>query len=137
MDIDKKNLNQIKKNTRAEKLAIQNKNRDKNNKLKIHITTLGCSKNLYDSEILMGQLKANDVNLIDDPWQANVLIVNTCGFITPAKQESIDAILEAGRLKKEHPEKKLLVCGCLSKRYQKELRKDIPEAMKKDGKLVV
>jgi len=101
-----------------------NKNR---NNLKIHVTTLGCSKNLYDSEILMGQLKANQVNLTKDPNQADVIIVNTCGFITPAKQESIQAILEAGKIKKSHSGQKLLVCGCLSKRYQPELRKDIPE----------
>ena len=97
------------------------------NNLKIHVTTLGCSKNLYDSEILMGQLKSNRVNLIDDPHQADVVIVNTCGFITPAKQESIQAILEAGKIKKSRPGQKLLVCGCLSKRYQPDLRKDIPE----------
>ncbi len=95
--------------------------------MQVHITTMGCSKNLYDSEILMGQFKANDVPLTDDPRKANVLIVNTCGFITPAKQESIGAILEAGQLKKENPGTKLLVCGCLSQRYQPDLRKDIPE----------
>ena len=93
----------------------------------MHVTTLGCSKNLYDSEILMGQLKANDARFTDDPRQADVLIVNTCGFIAPAKEESIDAILEAGKIKQQQPEKKLLVCGCLSQRYQPDLQKDIPE----------
>ncbi len=97
------------------------------NKPRVHITTLGCSKNLYDSEILMGQLKANAVPLIEDPQGADVIIVNTCGFITPAKQESIDAILEAGQIKKNNPDLKLLVCGCLSQRYQTDLQKEIPE----------
>ncbi len=97
------------------------------NNLKIHVTTLGCSKNVYDSEILMGQLKANRVHLIDDPNRADVIIVNTCGFITPAKEESIQAILEAGKIKKSHPGQKLLVCGCLSQRYRPDLRQDIPE----------
>lgn len=98
-----------------------------NHKPSIHVTTLGCSKNVYDSEILMGQLKANRARLTDDPASADVLIINTCGFIAPAKQESIDAILEAGQLKKKRPDIKLLVCGCLSKRYQPDLRKEIPE----------
>ncbi|GAB4335825.1 MAG: 30S ribosomal protein S12 methylthiotransferase RimO [Calditrichia bacterium] len=96
-------------------------------KLKIHVTTLGCSKNQYDSEILMGQLKANKARLTEDPNQADVVIVNTCGFIAPAKQESIEAILEAGKLKEENPNLKLLVCGCLSKRYYTALEEEIPE----------
>jgi len=94
---------------------------------KIHLTTLGCSKNLYDSEILMGQLKANNVTLMEDPREADIVIVNTCGFIESAKQESIEAILEAGLLKKYQPGLKLLICGCLSKRYNLELRKELPE----------
>ncbi|GAB4371268.1 MAG: 30S ribosomal protein S12 methylthiotransferase RimO [Calditrichia bacterium] len=98
-----------------------------NHKPKIHLTTLGCAKNLYDSEILLGQFRANDIPLTDDPQQADVLIINTCGFITPAKQESIEAILEAGKIKTARPGRKLLVCGCLSKRYQKDLRREIPE----------
>ncbi len=72
-------------------------------------------------------MRANDVPLTDDPEDADVIIVNTCGFIAPAKQESIDAILEAGKLKKERPGTKLLVCGCLSQRYQKDLSREIPE----------
>ncbi len=97
------------------------------NKPRIHVTTLGCSKNLYDSEILMGQFKANEVPLTSDPEEADVIIVNTCGFITPAKQESIQAILEAGEIKKKRPGTKLLVCGCLSKRYYADLKLEIPE----------
>lgn len=96
----------------------------KNNK--IHITTLGCSKNVYDSELLMGQLQESDVQFVSQADEADVLIINTCGFITPAKQESIDAILEAERLKQMDPQKKVIVCGCLSQRYAADLRRDIP-----------
>lgn len=96
-------------------------------KKRVHVTTLGCSKNLYDSEILLGQLQANHVEIEENPRNAEVIIINTCGFIAPAKQESIDAILEAGELKKQNPGTKLLVCGCLSQRYQTDLTKLIPE----------
>lgn len=95
------------------------------NHKKIHLTTLGCSKNIYDSELLMGQLRSHQAELVDDPGDAEVIIINTCGFIDLAKQESIDAILEAEQLKKEDPAKKIVVCGCLSQRYQKELKKEI------------
>ncbi len=93
---------------------------------RIHVTTLGCSKNVYDSEILLGQLKAHKARLVDDPEEADVLIINTCGFIHLAKQESVDAILEAERLKQEDPSKKIVVCGCLVQRYAGELRKELP-----------
>jgi ribosomal protein S12 methylthiotransferase len=95
--------------------------------MKVHVTTLGCAKNLYDSEILMGQIQANKIPLVENPYDANVIIVNTCGFINPAKQESIDAILEAVQIKKEKPNTHLIVCGCLSTRYQLDLKKEIPE----------
>jgi ribosomal protein S12 methylthiotransferase len=93
---------------------------------KIHMTTLGCSKNTYDSEILLGQLKAHNAEIVDDVDVADVIIINTCGFIEMAKQESIEAILEAEQIKKRNPEKKVVVCGCLSQRYGDELRKEIP-----------
>lgn len=93
---------------------------------KVHITTLGCSKNTYDSELLMGQLKEHDAQFVSSPQEADLLIINTCGFIAPAKQESIDAILEAERLKQADPHKKIVVCGCLSQRYGDDLRKEIP-----------
>lgn len=93
---------------------------------KIHITTLGCSKNTYDSEILLGQLKAHNAEIVDDVDAADVIIINTCGFIEMAKQESIEAVLEAEQIKKRNPEKKVVVCGCLSQRYGDELRKEIP-----------
>lgn len=93
---------------------------------KIHITTLGCSKNTYDSEILMGQLTARQAELVDEPQDAEVIIINTCGFIEAAKHESVQAILEAEELKKSDPDKKVLVCGCLSARYQEQMQREMP-----------
>lgn len=106
---------------------MANSNRPGNQKPKrIHLTTLGCSKNTYDSEVLMGQLSAQQAELVDSPEDAEVIILNTCGFIDVAKQESVDAILEAEQLKKADPRKKIIVCGCLSERYSQELRKEMP-----------
>lgn len=98
-----------------------------NNKPSIHITTLGCAKNIYDSEILMGQLQANGISLLENPEEADIIIINTCGFITPAKQESINAILEAVRNKNRNQHQRVLATGCLSSRYRTELTKEIPE----------
>lgn len=98
----------------------------KNHRKRIHVTTLGCSKNTYDSEILMGQLAARRAELVSSPEEADVLILNTCGFIEMAKHESVEAILEAEQLKKADPRKKIIVCGCLSHRYAGELRKEMP-----------
>jgi ribosomal protein S12 methylthiotransferase len=94
---------------------------------RVHISTLGCSKNVYDSEILLGQLKANGAELIAKPEEADVIIINSCGFILPAKEESIQAILEAVEHKKNKKNLKILVCGCLSARYYTQLQKQIPE----------
>lgn len=94
-------------------------------KEKIGIITLGCSKNTVDSERLMSQLKLNDMNLVDDPNEADSVIINTCGFIDEAKQESINTILEAAELKKSGKIKKLIVAGCLSERYSEELTREI------------
>ncbi|HHJ51759.1 MAG TPA: 30S ribosomal protein S12 methylthiotransferase RimO [Caldithrix abyssi] len=94
---------------------------------KIHVTTLGCSKNTVDSEVLMGQLEANDFQIINDPQDADVLIINTCGFIQDAKEESIQTIFEALKLKEQDPAKKVYVAGCLTQRYRKEIEKEIPE----------
>ena len=93
---------------------------------RIHLTTLGCSKNTYDSEILLGQLRSRNAQIVEAPESADVIIINTCGFIEMAKQESIEAILEAEQLKKDHPGKKVVVCGCLSQRYATELRAEMP-----------
>ncbi len=94
---------------------------------------MGCSKNTVDSERLMAQLKINDFELVDDPNDADSVIINTCGFIDTAKEESINAILEAAELKKENKVKKVIVAGCLSQRYEFELKNDIPEVDKYFG----
>ncbi len=94
---------------------------------KIHVTTLGCSKNTVDSEVLLGQLEANWFEIADQAPDADVLIINTCGFIQDAKEESIQAIFEALKLKEADPAKKIFVAGCLSQRYRKEIEKEIPE----------
>ncbi len=94
---------------------------------KVHITTLGCSKNLVDSEVLQGQLEHHDFQFVDQAEESDLLIVNTCGFIEKAKEESIQAIFEALELKKADPAKKVFVTGCLSERYRADIEKDIPE----------
>jgi len=98
-----------------------------NGNKKVNIITLGCSKNTVDSERLMNQLKLNKINLTDDPGEAGTVIINTCGFIEAAKQESIDTILKAVKLKEQGKLKKVIVAGCLSERYKTELEKEIPE----------
>lgn len=102
-------------------------------KEKISVITMGCAKNTVDSERLMAQLKINEFELVDDPNNADSIIINTCGFIDDAKEESINAILEAAELKKENKVKKVIVAGCLSQRYEFELKKDIPEVDKYFG----
>lgn len=94
---------------------------------RIYIDTLGCSKNTVDSEFFMAQARANAFELVEDVADANVLLVNTCGFIDAAKQESIDHILGGVSLKKEGRLDQVLVMGCLSDRYAAELQADIPE----------
>ncbi|MCD6376874.1 MAG: 30S ribosomal protein S12 methylthiotransferase RimO [Caldisericaceae bacterium] len=94
---------------------------------KIHVTTLGCPKNVVDSEHLLGLLKINDFQISQTPEESDVLIINTCGFINDAKEESIQAILEALELKKSDPHKKVFVAGCLTQRYRKEIEQEIPE----------
>jgi len=96
-------------------------------KEKVSVITLGCSKNTVDSERLMNQLKLNNLKLIDDPNDAETVIINTCGFIEAAKKESIDTILNAVALKQEGKIKKIIVAGCLSERYMDDLAKEIPE----------
>lgn len=88
---------------------------------------MGCPKNLVDSESLLGQLKINRANLTTNVDDADTVVINTCGFIEAAKQESIDAILEAVERKKKGELKKIVVMGCLSDRYKKELALEIPE----------
>ncbi len=99
-----------------------------NKKNKVNVITLGCSKNIYDSEVLMGQLRASDIVVSheDDNSDAPVVIINTCGFIDNAKQESINTILEWAEAKEKGLVEKVYVTGCLSERYKPELKKEIP-----------
>ncbi|HNK97100.1 MAG TPA: 30S ribosomal protein S12 methylthiotransferase RimO [Chitinophagales bacterium] len=96
---------------------------------KVNIITLGCSKNTVDSEVLLSQLKANDVQAFHEREKddCNIIIVNTCGFIDKAKQESIDTILNYAEAKSNGEIEKLYVTGCLSHRYKDELQQEIPE----------
>lgn len=95
--------------------------------MRVHIVTLGCSKNTVDSEILAGHLKANNMEMADSVEDADTLVINTCGFIDAAKEESVNTILEAAELKKNGSLQRLVVAGCLSERYGDDLRKEIPE----------
>ena len=95
--------------------------------MKVHILTLGCSKNTVDSETLAGHLRANSLELASDVEDADTLVINTCGFIDQAKEESVSAILAAARLRSEGKLRQLVVAGCLSERYGGELRREIPE----------
>jgi ribosomal protein S12 methylthiotransferase len=96
-------------------------------KNKINIITLGCSKNIVDSERLMRQLKINDFEITENYESADTVIINTCGFIEAAKEESINTILAAINEKKKGNIERVFVAGCLSERYKEELRKEIPE----------
>jgi ribosomal protein S12 methylthiotransferase len=93
----------------------------------VHLISLGCPKNTADSELMLGALVRAGFEVTMDPRQAQVLLVNTCAFIEPAKKESIDAILAAAEVKKNSTGKRLVVAGCLSQRYGSELREQFPE----------
>ena len=95
--------------------------------MKIGFVSLGCPKNLVDSEVMMGQLVAKGHELTPHPDQADVLVVNTCSFIDPAKKESVDTILEMAEYKKVGRARKLIVAGCLVERYRGDIRKEMPE----------
>lgn len=105
-------------------------------KNQVDIITMGCSKNLVDSELLMKQFEANGYHCVHDSRnpQGEIVVINTCGFIQDAKQESINAILEFAQAKDEGKLKHLYVMGCLSQRYQKELEAEIPQVDKFYGK---
>ncbi|WP_405395948.1 30S ribosomal protein S12 methylthiotransferase RimO [Maribacter sp. Asnod2-G09] len=94
-------------------------------KNKINVVTLGCSKNVYDSEVLMGQLKANDKEVVHEE-EGNIVVINTCGFIANAKEESVNTILEYVQKKEDGAVDKVFVTGCLSERYKPDLQKEIP-----------
>jgi ribosomal protein S12 methylthiotransferase len=98
-------------------------------KPRVNVVTLGCSKNIYDSEVLMGQLKGQAFDVVHEAESVNsndIIVINTCGFIDNAKQESIDTILQYSELKEQGKVGKVIVTGCLSERYKPELQAEIP-----------
>ena len=95
--------------------------------MKIGMISLGCPKNLVDSEVMLGLAQQAGHELTRDAADADVLVVNTCAFIDKAKQESIDAILEMAELKKQGRCQRLVVAGCMAERYRDELKTHIPE----------
>ena len=94
----------------------------------VGMVSLGCEKNRVDAEIMMASLEKAGYVLKDDAAMADVAIVNTCGFIESAKQESIEEILELAKLKKEGRIRALIVTGCMAERYRDEIRRELPEA---------
>lgn len=101
----------------------------RSSKARINVVTLGCSKNIHDSEVLMGQLRGNSLQVVheagDHKWD-DIVVINTCGFIDNAKQESIDTILRYSDLKEQGKVGRVIVTGCLSQRYKPELEQEIP-----------
>ena len=100
----------------------------KQTKPRVNVITLGCSKNIHDSEVLMGQLRGNQMDVVhesDKLFEDDIIVINTCGFIDNAKQESIDTILQYSELKEQGKISKLIVTGCLSERYKPELEAEI------------
>ncbi len=95
---------------------------------KLFLVSLGCPKNTVDSEVMLGYLtKSCNYTLTEDPFESDTILINTCGFITPAKEESIDEILNAIEIKKQKPDVRIIVAGCLYERYKAQLRKQLPE----------
>jgi ribosomal protein S12 methylthiotransferase len=93
----------------------------------VGLVSLGCPKNLVDSEVMIGRLKQAGYTVSNDVQNADVIVVNTCAFIDRAKQESVDTILEMAREKETGRAKRLVVTGCLAQRYDADIRKEIPE----------
>ena len=98
-----------------------------NAKTRVGVVSLGCSKNLVDTEVMLGHLDAAGAAFVTDPEEAEVLVVNTCAFIGEAREESVRAILDAAQLKKTGKLRRLVVAGCLVQRYRDELRESLPE----------
>ncbi len=96
--------------------------------IKVAMVSLGCAKNRVDAEMMLYKIKEAGFTLTDDPAKAHIAIVNTCGFIESAKQESIEEIIELGKLKKEGTIKHIVVTGCLAERYKAQIAKELPEA---------
>jgi ribosomal protein S12 methylthiotransferase len=94
---------------------------------RVHLVSLGCAKNRVDSEVMVGLLQQEEFQLVDDPAEADVIVVNTCSFIEPATEESIETVLEMGELKEAGRCKRLVVTGCLVQRYGQELEGELPE----------
>ena len=97
------------------------------NKKKLHLISLGCAKNLVDSEILLGGLRNTQFDVTENLDNADTIIINTCGFLDIAREESVDTILQAAELRKKGSIEQLVVMGCLSERYHDDLKKEIPE----------
>jgi len=100
---------------------------DQKTTVTVGMISLGCAKNLVDGEVMLGRLSADGIRVTSDPAQADVVIVNTCGFITDAKAESIDSILEVAHAKKNGQVRRLVVAGCMAQAYAEELKREIPE----------
>ena len=100
------------------------------NKKNVNLISLGCAKNLVDSEILLGGLDQTNLNIVKNPDEAETIIINTCGFLDIAREESVNTILEAAELKKNGTLKELVVMGCLTERYPNEIMNEIPEVDK-------
>ena len=98
-------------------------------KRKVHLISLGCARNRVDSEVMLGTMLGDGWFSTEEPREADAIIVNTCGFIGPAKQESIDTILEAAEYKSLRPDMKLVVTGCLTQRYKSQLSKGLPDCL--------
>ncbi len=94
---------------------------------RVHVVSLGCPKNRVDAELMLGRMRAEGHEIVEDPDSADILVVNTCAFIESAKQESIDAILDMAEVKAQAEGRKLIVTGCLAQRYGRELREEMPE----------
>ena len=97
------------------------------NQRKVHLISLGCARNRVDSEVMLGTMMGKGWQVTYEPEEADAIIVNTCGFIAAAKEESVDKILAAAELKADRPDMKLVVTGCLTQRYKKQLAKGLPE----------
>src|SRR5690349_22158497 len=93
----------------------------------VYFVSLGCPKNRVDTEVMLGSTLERGHDVVSEPGDADVIVVNTCGFIGEAKEESVDTILEMARYKSEGRCKKLIVTGCLTQRYPKEVAEQIPE----------
>src|SRR5687767_3436365 len=93
----------------------------------VHFVSLGCPKNLVDSQVMLGMLKGKNYSITDEPSDAEVIIVNTCSFIQAAKEESIETILDMAKFKSDGNCKVLVVSGCMVQRYADQLEKEMPE----------